>query len=145
MSAPITLRAARIIGPMQLSIDWSTGETLSVNLTALATPPFDAWQSPAFFAQMQLEAWGGHGLDWPGGLSLDADRLYALCREQAVSPAARAFDAWMQRNRLSLTAAAQALGMTRRSITAYRTGNRPVPRTVALACKGWEVEQQMQH
>ena len=140
MTSPVTIRSARIVGPLCLEIEWSTGETLRADLAALASPPFDAWRTPAFFAQMTVETWGGHGLDWPDGLSLGADRLYELCREQAALPTACAFDAWMRRNQLSLTTAAQALGMTRRSITAYRTGSRPVPKVVALACKGWEVE-----
>jgi predicted transcriptional regulator len=47
----------------------------------------------------------------------------------------------MMANGLSAAKAAKSLGMTRRSIINYRTGARPVPRYVALACKGWEVEQ----
>jgi len=30
--------------------------------------------------------------------------------------------------------------MTRRMIAHYRTGSRPIPKVVGLACKGWEVE-----
>jgi hypothetical protein len=30
---------------------------------------------------------------------------------------------------------------TRRMIAHYKTGSRPIPKTVLLACKGWEVEQ----
>jgi hypothetical protein len=44
----------------------------------------------------------------------------------------------MQRNHLSLTAAAQALGLTRRAIVYYHGGHRPIPKLVGLACKGWE-------
>ena len=39
-----------------------------------------------------------------------------------------------------LAAAALALEMTPRTMSAYGTGARPVPRYVALACKGWELE-----
>lgn len=42
--------------------------------------------------------------------------------------------------RLPLPQAAKALGMTVRTMSAYGTGARPVPRYVALACKGWEAE-----
>lgn len=48
------------------------------------------------------------------------------------------FGAWMQRNGLSLSTAAQALGLSRRMIAHYRTGSRPIPKVVALACRGWE-------
>ena len=47
----------------------------------------------------------------------------------------------MKRNDLSLATAAEALGMTRRMITHYRTGSRPIPRVVGLACKSWEAER----
>lgn len=141
MKPPPLIKAARLCGPLQIEIDWNTGETLRVDLDACAAPPFDAWRDPAFFARMSLAEWG-HGLDWPGGLDLGADRLYELGREQAGLPTASAFAAWMQRNRLSLASAAESLGMTRRMIAHYRTGSRPIPKVVALACKGWEAEHQ---
>lgn len=54
---------------------------------------------------------------------------------------AEGFSAWMDRNGLSLSTAADALGMTRRMMAHYRTGSRAIPRVVALACKGWEAER----
>ena len=41
----------------------------------------------------------------------------------------------------ALNAAADALDMTRRMIAHYRTGSRPIPRVVSLACEGWEVRR----
>ena len=38
----------------------------------------------------------------------------------------------------SVTTAALALGVSRRMLAYYRSGAKPVPRTVALACLGWE-------
>ncbi len=142
MKKPITIRAVRVVGPLALDIDWSTGETLRLNMSGLTAPPFDALREPDCFAQVEIEPWAGHGLDWPGGLSMDSDRLYTLCREQAGMPTAEAFDAWMRRNGLSLATAAESLGMTRRMIAYYRTGNRPIPKVVGLACKGWEAQRQ---
>ncbi len=136
----ITLKAARIIGPLTLEIDWSTGETLRAELAGWLRPPFDALNDPALLAQMQVDDWGG-GLNWPDGLDLGADTLYELCRKQAGLPTASEFDAWMKRNNLSLQTAADSLGMTRRMVAYYRTGSRAIPRVVGLACKGWEVEQ----
>jgi hypothetical protein len=48
------------------------------------------------------------------------------------------FFAWMHRNNLTLDTAAQALGMSRRMIAYYRTGRKPIPQYVWLACIGWE-------
>ncbi len=70
-------------GLLQVDFDWSTGETLHADFSAWLRPPFDALRDPALFARMQVDDWGGHGLNWPGGLDLGADTLYALCREQA--------------------------------------------------------------
>jgi len=139
MKNPPNILAARIVGALVVEIDWSTGETLRVDLSAHTAPPFDVLRQPAFFAGMTRDDWG-HGLDWPGGLDLGADQLYELCREQAGLPTASEFDHWMRRNGLSLATAAETLGMTRRMIAHYRTGSRPIPKVVGLACKGWEAE-----
>jgi predicted transcriptional regulator len=40
------------------------------------------------------------------------------------------------RHGLSLSNAAEALGLSRRQVADYASGERPVPRTVLLACKG---------
>lgn len=63
----------------------------------------------------------------------------------AVAVAASDFNAWMQRNQLSLQTAADSLGMTRRMVAHYRTGSRTIPRVVGLACKGWDAEERQRH
>jgi hypothetical protein len=35
----------------------------------------------------------------------------------------------------------EALGLSRRQVAYYASGEHEVPRTVLLACKGWEAEQ----
>ena len=45
----------------------------------------------------------------------------------------------MERNNLSLSRAAEAIGMTRRMIAYYKNGSRSIPKTVWLACIGYEV------
>lgn len=141
MKAPL-IQSFAVTGPLFLVIVWSTGETFSVDLSAVPdqSPAFAQLRDPAFFSQVQREEWG-HGLDWPDGLDLGADRLYELCREQAGLLTPSRFDGWMNRNRLSLSAAADAIGMTRRMVAHYRTGSRPIPKTVQLACIGWEALQ----
>ena len=137
MKTPPCIETARVAGDLKLEIGWSTGETLAIDLSDLAQPPFDALRTPDFFARMTRDEWG-HGLDWPDGLGLGADRLYELSRWQAGLPTASEFNDWMQRNGLSLASAAESLGMTRRMIAHYRTGSRPIPKVVGLACLGWE-------
>jgi hypothetical protein len=141
MKNPPNILSARVVGHVTVEISWSTGETLRVDLTDLANrnAAFAPLADPDVFARMVCDEWG-HGIDWPGGLDLGADRLYELGREQAGLPTASAFEAWMQRNGLSLASAAECLGMTRRMIAHYRTGSKPIPKVVGLACKGWEAQ-----
>ena len=42
---------------------------------------------------------------------------------------------------MSLTKAAEALGLSRCQVAYYASGEHEVPRTVLLACKGWEAER----
>ena len=142
MKNPPNIQAARVFGPGVIELSWSTGETLIVNLSDLPqrNAAFAKLTDPAFFARMERDDWG-HGIGWPGGLDLGADRLYELCREQAGLPTASEFEAWMERNSLSLSSAAESLGMTRRMIAHYRTGSKPIPVVVGLACKGWETQR----
>ena len=51
------------------------------------------------------------------------------------------FAQWRARNGLSLANAAQALGTSTRTISAYGSGKRAVPRYMALACKDWSADQ----
>lgn len=66
----------------------------------------------------------------------EAGILYELSREQAGEWGPERFEAWMAQHGLSLNTAADALGLSRRMIAHYRTGSRPIPRVVALACEG---------
>ena len=147
MKNPPNIETAEVVSPSVIRLHWSTGETLNVDLSDLPqrNKVFAKLANPAFFAKMERDEWG-HGLGWPGGLDLGADRLYELCRMQAGLPTAEEFDAWMERNGLSLSVAAESLGMTRRMIAHYRTGSKPIPLVVGLACRGWEVQRgQLSH
>ena len=133
------ITAVQVAGDLKLSLTWNTGEIFVLDLTDTVKrqAAFAPLADPAVFAQVQLDEWG-HGLDWPGGLDMGADRLYHLCRQQAGLFSPMDFDGWIKKNQLSLTTAADALGMTRRMIAHYRSGTRPIPKTVQLACIGWE-------
>ncbi|CAK0749774.1 conserved hypothetical protein [Gammaproteobacteria bacterium] len=138
MKYPPSIKSARIVSANTVEIDWTTGETLLANFSEWVRPPFDALLDAEFFNQMIVDDWGD-GLNWPGGLDLGADNLYELCCQQAGLPTSREFDDWMRRNDLSLSTAAEILGMTRRMIAHYRTGSRKIPKVVGLAIRGWEL------
>ena len=52
------------------------------------------------------------------------------------------FIRWRWKHGLSLTDASKALRLSRRQLAYYVSGEHAVPRTVLLACKGWEAERQ---
>ena len=67
----------------------------------------------------------GHSVTWEAGVDLGVDNLFQLCKKQVGEPSPQHFDAWMHRNHLSLTTAAEALGLSRRKIAHYRTHGQP--------------------
>src|ERR1043165_4035272 len=77
---------------------------------------------------------------WSGdeALELAADNLRAMGIEQTGGISHEFIVRWMHDNELNLDSAAAALGMSRRMVAYYRSGARAVPRTVALACLGWQ-------
>jgi hypothetical protein len=145
MKNPPAILAVRVVAALTLELDWSTKETLQVNLAPIVRKyaAFAPLKTPAVFAKVRLDDWG-HALEWPKGLDMGADRLYELGREQAGLPTASQFNEWMTQHHLSLADAANVLGMTRRMMTYYRTGSRPIPKVVMLACKGWVAESAQQ-
>lgn len=129
-------------GGMILEIRYIGGQVVNVDFSELPErySVFADLHDPACFNAATITDWG-HTLEWPNGEGVDADRIMEMALAQAGRQDTLEFRHWQERNRLSLTAAADAIGLTRRTVSQYRTGARPVPRTVALACKGWEVEQ----
>jgi hypothetical protein len=127
--------------PALLTISWGTGKQTKVDLSAyLDSPTYERLKNPAFFAGVVVEEWG-HGVEWVDGeIGIDADSLYRLGKEQtgAAFPVID-FNAWMDRNGLSLSDAAKALGISRRTIVYYHGGHKPIPYYFKLACFGWEV------
>jgi DNA-binding XRE family transcriptional regulator len=109
-------------------------------------PGLQPLQDKPAFAKAQIMEGEGWTVEWPElDIQIGADTLWLDARAQnAVDENTRVFTQWRAENGLTLTQAAQALGMTPRTMSAYGTGSRPVPRYVALACKGWEVEHRRQ-
>lgn len=135
------IAAAKALPNHRLSVDFEDGWTATVGLGDFigAFPALAPLGDDKLFRKAKVEEWGS-GVTWDneGPLSIAATTLYRLAAEQTEEPARR-FDAWMISNGLSATSAAEVLGMTRRSIISYRTGTRPVPAYISLACIGWEV------
>jgi hypothetical protein len=60
--------------------------------------------------------------------------------DRGHTPDTRAFLEWRLRHGLSLSGTAQALGLSRRMVAYYSNGEKPVPRPILLACRGWEAD-----
>lgn len=140
-----TLTAVHAAAPSSLRLTYADGEQLTVDLANLIArhATLAPLANPAIFATAAVGDWGG-SVVWNGddSLELAADNLRARAVEQAGGYSHELIWNWMARHKLTLEAAAEALGVSRRMLAYYRSGAKPVPRTVALAMLGWEVEQQ---
>ncbi len=89
----------------------------------------------------------GWTVEWPElDIQIGADTLYLDAQAQAATDEnTRIFIGWRARTGLPLAKAAQALGVSPRSITRYSNSREATPRTLALACLGWDALQQQAH
>jgi predicted DNA-binding protein (UPF0251 family) len=136
------IQSAQPLGGTLMEIRDTGGQVVSVDFAEMAKhqPVFAKLKKSDFFRRAIVTDWG-HTLEWPNGEGVDADRLMEMALEQMGRTDTLEFRRWQDRNGLSLAAAADAIGLSRRTISQYRTGARQIPRTVTLACKGWEAEQ----
>jgi len=127
-----------------VAVTWKDGQSTRVDLSTLLdrTPIFAPLRDASLFRQVQVGE-DGWEIVWPGSedLAVDAHHLARLAMEQsgeAMPP--ETFRAWRVAHGLSLTRAAQVLGLSRRTVAYYESGARIIPKLVRLACKGAETE-----
>lgn len=90
------------------------------------------------FSQAKV-GFGGHGVDWvEDELDLGADNLRNLAIEQLGGIGHERIWNWLHETGLTLEQAADALGTSRRMLIYFRDGEKPIPRSIWLACLGWE-------
>ncbi len=123
----------------RLSLRWIGGQQTTVDLSRdLARyKSLAPLRKAAEFRQATLGE-GGHSVVWPSGVDMGADSLWrdsliALGHADAVT-----FNDWRMKDGLTLDQVAEALGLSRRMVAYYSSGAKPVPKTVLLACRGWE-------
>lgn len=138
-----TIAAVRVIGPASLHLSWSDGTAVDLDLSAIvADRAFATLRNPDDFAQVNVGDWG-HSLVWPSGAELGADMLWLETLSATGRSDVRAFLEWRLRHALSLSKAADALGVSRRMVAYYSSGEKKVPKPILLACRGWEVSHGM--
>lgn len=136
-----TIASARASGPASLQIAWSDGTQADLDLTRLiAGRAFAALRDPAEFGKVKVGDWG-HSLAWPSGAEIGADRLWMETLSATGREDVRTFLDWRLRHGLSLSKAADALGVSRRMVAYYSSGEKTLPKAILLACRGWEVEE----
>jgi hypothetical protein len=126
-----------------LDVGFLDGSNGSVDLkpSVFSLPGLVPLRDPAAFAGAVLGEFGWEA-EWPEfDIQIGADTLFADMLDQNAKTPADRFTVWRIRNGLSLAAASRELGITARTVSAYGSGARPIPRTIELACIGWEEEQ----
>lgn len=136
------IAAVRPLTGRRIELTYTGGRTVAVDLSGVIEhlEVFAPLESAREFKRAAVGDYGW-SVEWPCGASLDSDRVLEMALEQAGQTPTLDFRRWQDSNALSLADAAAAIGMTRRTISQYRTGARPVPRVVALACIGWEAQR----
>jgi Protein of unknown function (DUF2442) len=136
------LQSVKALEPYRLITTWSTGEVLEVDVSnVMQGLAFAEIRKPDVFRQVHTD---GTSIEWFDA-ELGPDNVYAWAKEQADAVSHEMFGAWMQRNKLSLSSAAEALGISRRMVIYYRTAHKSIPKSIWLACLGWEVTRLKSH
>ncbi|MGI4877627.1 MAG: DUF2442 domain-containing protein [Janthinobacterium lividum] len=134
-----TIISAKVIGPASVHLAWSDGTEAELSMAdTLKDRAFAALRDPTEFAKVEIGDWG-HSLAWPSGAELGADALWLETLSATGHGDVRAFLEWRLRHALSLSKAAEALGVSRRMVAYYSNGEKKVPKPILLACRGWEV------
>jgi len=138
------LKTVKALPGYRLRLAFINGSRCTLDFAPLLaeSPGLAPLRNEAAFTKATVIAGEGWAVVWPEhDIQIGADTLWLDSQAQnAPDENSRIFARWRARNGLSLAAAAKALGLTTRTISAYGTGERPVPRYIALACKGWEAE-----
>jgi len=112
----LTLANVQPIGPLSVQLRWSDGTLADIDLGAvLESSAFAPLHDPDEFAKVQIGDWG-HSLVWSSGPELGAETLWLETLSATGRSDTRAFLDWRLRNGLSLSKAADALGISRRMV-----------------------------
>ena len=136
MSKHFTLTAVKALADGVLALAYADGEQLQVDVKPIIRrhPTLRELAAPAVFKRAKLGEWGGSVTWGKDALELAADNLRARAIEQAGGVSHEYLITWMARNNFTLDQAAEVLDISRRMLAYYRSGAKPVPRVVALAC-----------
>ncbi|MCB2056208.1 MAG: hypothetical protein KDE35_18465 [Geminicoccaceae bacterium] len=135
----------------RLSIVWSNRarSTVDIRERIARLDHFAPLADETLFATARA-AMGGRVVAWgdvldedgEGPIDVGADQLWRWAAEQAgeAMPHA-AWKAWRERHGFAVATAAEVLGISRRMAAYYDSGAWPIPKTVMLACEGYDARR----
>lgn len=129
----------------RLRLTFADNETFEIDLKQWieSSRVLSILKDPDLFAKAGAGC-DGTMVEWiEGEVDLAGDNLRNLAVEQAGGIGHERIWKWLHETGLNLTEAAQALGISRRMLTYYRDGEKPIPRHIWLACLGWESTRPM--
>jgi hypothetical protein len=136
---------AKALPGRRLQVLWSDGPKVELDVSHfLERKALGSLSDEREFEKVVVGDWG-HSLEWPSGAEIGADRLWLETLSVTGHQDARTFLEWRNRHGLSLNAAASALGLSRRMVAYYSSGEKAVPRHILLACLGWTVASDPTH
>lgn len=139
--SPLKLVSVTPLNGWRLQIHWQSHGEATVDLTDMIqdNPALKAaFQDPNHFSRAQVGTYGWTVV-WDDHIELGADSLYRLaCYQSGTSLPPEAFAHWRRTNRLSQRQAAMELGISERMLKYYEEGRYLIPKTVMLACKGYD-------
>lgn len=141
MNAHFRIERVAAIGAARLGLSFGDGYKAEVDLASVIArhPTLARLADPGVFSRVTPDEWRlGVIFADDDDLTLASDNLRALALEQSGEYSHEQVITWMHRHGLTLDSAAEALGLSRRMMAYYRSGEKRVPRTVGLAMLGWE-------
>ena len=130
--------------PSTLRLTFADGNQFTVTLNELIEKhaTLAPLADPKVFATAAIGVWKDTVI-WAGddNLELAADNLHARAVEQTGECSHELIWNWMARHELSLARAAEQMGVSSRKLSDYLCGEKPVPKSVALAMARWEARQ----
>jgi|JI10StandDraft_1071094.scaffolds.fasta_scaffold50665_8 hypothetical protein len=137
------LTSLAVVGSNALELEWDDGVSGRVDLTDLiaSRPGLKGIRSVRAFSKAAISD-DGWSVEWSDGVDFGAPQLRRWMDEQAgeAMPAAE-FRQWVEHHDLTLDAAASELGLSRRMIAYYLSGEKAIPKTVLLATQGWQKQK----
>ena len=138
------LSAVQALPDYRLALTFIDGQQLTLDLSrdVRTYPGLQPLLEAGAFASATLGD-DGWSVEWPEqDIQIGADTVYLdALAQNAADENTRIFIDWRARTGLPLNQAAEALGVSARSITRYSSGREAVPRSLALACLGWDFLQ----